>query len=126
LQKAQLISNEPHDAFNGRNLFEEYLWRSRIHFFEQAKNIADQDILFEILEQLDIPRTIIEKYLKKGDAMAALFNDIDIKERHHIEGSPSYLLNEGRQKLYGNVSYNIIAANVQEIIEKPENQASWC
>jgi len=126
LQKAQLISDEPNDSFEGRNLFEEFLWQSRIHFFEQAKNIADHDIQFGILENLDIPRTIIEKYLKKGDAMAALFNDIEIKEAHNIEGSPSYLLNEGRQKLYGNVSYNIIAANVQEIIEKPDNQASWC
>jgi len=36
------------------------------------------------------------------------------------------LLNEGRQKLYGNVGYRIIEANVQEILHQPGNQASWC
>jgi hypothetical protein len=34
----------------------------------------------------------------------------------HIEGSPSFVLNEGRQKLYGNVGLRIIEAKIQEII----------
>ncbi len=33
---------------------------------------------------------------------------------------------QGRQKLYGNLGYRIIEANVQEILSRPEHQASWC
>ena len=44
-----------------------------------------------------------------------------------IEGSPSFVLNEGRQKLYGNVGFRIIEANIQELLRAPGgDQASWC
>jgi hypothetical protein len=35
-------------------------------------------------------------------------------------------MNEGRQKLYGNVGYRILDANVRELWERPQAQASWC
>ena len=40
--------------------------------------------------------------------------------------SPSLLLNDGRQRLNGNVGYRVIAANVREILERPPGQLSWC
>ena len=126
LQQAQIISQEPQKQFAGRNCFEEFVWQTRLAFFEHAQDISNFQVLFEIASQLQISVAEIEKHLQNGEAMAALFKDIELKELYKIEGSPSYLLNEGRQKLYGNVSYNIIAANVHEIIEKPENSASWC
>jgi len=44
-----------------------------------------------------------------------------------IEGSPSFVLNEGRQKLYGNVGFRIIEANIQELLRAPgTDQVSWC
>ena len=44
-----------------------------------------------------------------------------------IEGSPSLVLNEGRQKLYGNVGFRVIEANIQELLREPRiNDASWC
>ncbi len=44
-----------------------------------------------------------------------------------IQGSPTFVLNEGRQKLYGNVGYRIIDANIQEMLREPRtDQASWC
>ena len=45
---------------------------------------------------------------------------------HRIDGSPTYLLNQGRQKLYGNVGYKIIEANVEEVLRRPAEAASWC
>ena len=36
-------------------------------------------------------------------------------------------MNEGRQKLFGNVGYKLIEANVQEVLEgKNVGEASWC
>ena len=58
--------------------------------------------------------------------MAALCRDVELRDQFRVEGSPTYIMNEGRQKLYGNLGYKIIEANVQEILHRPENQASWC
>ena len=45
----------------------------------------------------------------------------------NIQGSPSFVLNEGRQKLYGNVGYRILEANIHELLRaQPADQASWC
>jgi hypothetical protein len=44
----------------------------------------------------------------------------------HIEGRPSFVLNEGRQKLYGNVGLRIIEENIQELLRVADgDQASW-
>ena len=45
---------------------------------------------------------------------------------HGIQASPTLLLNEGRQRLGGNVGYRIIEANVRELLEGAPGQASWC
>jgi hypothetical protein len=36
-------------------------------------------------------------------------------------------MNEGRQKLFGNVGYRIVEANIQELLREPNpDLASWC
>ena len=62
-----------------------------------------------------------------GEAMAELCRDVELRDEHKIEGSPTYYLNHGRQKLYGNVGYRVVAANLRELLEQPgSHQASWC
>ena len=48
------------------------------------------------------------------------------KEKHPVVGSPAFMLGEGRQKLYGNVGYRILEANIQEVLADPSERASWC
>jgi predicted DsbA family dithiol-disulfide isomerase len=45
-----------------------------------------------------------------------------------VQGSPTYVFNDGRQLLYGNVGYRIIEANVRELLSAPpaEGAPSWC
>jgi hypothetical protein len=44
-----------------------------------------------------------------------------------VQGSPTYILNNGRQKLFGNVGYGVIEANIMELIRSPvAGAASWC
>jgi hypothetical protein len=53
--------------------------------------------------------------------------DYQVAEKMRIEGSPSFVLNEGRQKLYGNVGFHLIEANIQELLRTPRaDEASWC
>ena len=47
---------------------------------------------------------------------------------HGVQGSPTFVFNEGRQMLYGNVGYRIIEANLRELLSRPsaEGMPSWC
>jgi predicted DsbA family dithiol-disulfide isomerase len=68
----------------------------------------------------------IEAKLSSGEALAEVCRDIELRDQLSIEGSPTYYLNQGRQKLYGNVGYRVVSANLRELIEQPGHQASWC
>ncbi len=110
----------------GRNTFEELMWRLRLAFFRDARNIARREVQFELAAGLGLPLDPIRAALEDGAAMAELCRDLELCKDLSVGGSPTYVLNEGRQKLYGNVGYKVIAANVQEILQRPEDQASWC
>lgn len=107
-------------------IFDRIVWDVRCKFFLEARDIGTLDVLFEVLEAHHIPTMEIERLCMNGAAMADLCEDLSMREQFKLEGSPTYLLNEGRQKLYGNVGYRIIEANVQELLDSPEGMASWC
>lgn len=110
----------------GRDTFEELMWRLRLAFFRDARNIARREVQFELAAGLGLPLAPIRSVLEDGTAMAELCRDLELCKELSVGGSPTYVLNEGRQKLYGNVGYKVIAANVQEMLQRPEDQASWC
>ncbi len=111
---------------NGRTLCEEAAWRLRLAFFRDLKDIARQEHHMEIAEALGLPGGDILALLENGEACAALSADLDSRDRHGVKGSPTLILNEGRQILYGNVGYKIIEANIHELLERPADRASWC
>jgi predicted DsbA family dithiol-disulfide isomerase len=110
----------------GRTVFEEATWQVRSAFFEHARDISDRDVLLEILDQAGFPTAAIKAKLGSGEAMAEVCRDIELRDENRIEGSPTYYLNQGRQKLYGNVGYRVVSANLRELLEQPGHQASWC
>jgi predicted DsbA family dithiol-disulfide isomerase len=125
LEARRLVSPELDPLYN-RTLVEELIWRVRRAFFEEAKDVGRLSVLYTIAEQLKFPLPDLEALINDGSAMAALQRDMELKDMQKLEGSPSYLLNDGRQKLYGNVGYRVIEANVVELLEHPDLQASWC
>lgn len=126
LEQHGQLAPADHPELAGRSAFEEAIWQVRRAFFQDDRDIGRMDCLFEIGTGLGLPREPIQSLLDDGQAMAALCRDFELCREHGVEGSPTYLLNEGRQKLYGNVGYRIIEANVQEILRQPGNEASWC
>lgn len=121
-----VISNEADAGRQHRTLFEEYVWQVRPAFFQDARDIGSRTVLMDIVKTLQLPITEMERVLDNGAALAALFRDIELRDEFRVEGSPTYILNEGRQKLYGNVGYRIIEANIHEILRQPKVEASWC
>lgn len=126
LEEEGAVSPDRRDELNGRTLFEAAIWKVRAGFFEQARDISDRGVLLELLAQAGLPLAAIEAKLESGEALAEACRDIELRDKLKIEGSPTYYLNHGRQKLYGNVGYRVVSANLRELIEQPEHQASWC
>lgn len=96
-------------------------------FFAEARDIARRDIQAEIGRAEGVDDTIIADLLRDGRAHAALSSDYQDAAALGVTGSPSFVLNEGRQKLYGNVGFRVIEANLREALRAPsQEQASWC
>lgn len=108
------------------NDFHTTVWNIRKAFFQDAKDISQLDILIEIGREMSLPINLIQEKINNGTAIAALCADMDMREKNKLEGSPTYLLDNGRQKLYGNVGYRVLEANIQELLERPQGIASWC
>lgn len=102
-------------------------WRVRQAFFKEARDVAQQVVLERLTQSLKLPVRQVWELIENGEAHAALHLDFDTQVRYHIPGSPTLVLNEGRQRLYGNVGYRVIEANVQELLRDPRSgEATWC
>lgn len=107
--------------------FEAAAWRVRQAFFQDAQDIASRAVLESIGRALDLPLHAVWRLVDNGEAHAAFHLDIEAKERYQVPGSPTLVLDEGRQRLYGNVGYRIIEANVRELLRDPRyGEATWC
>ena len=121
------IDNSDAKAFGGRSLFEQLVWRFRDGFFAQGLDISSREVQNQLAEELGLPLDKVQTKLDSGEAMAALYLDDKTRVDYKVPGSPTLVLNEGRQLLYGNVGYRILEANVRELIHRTEaGEPSWC
>ena len=109
-----------------KNVFELAVWKMRVAFFKEAIDISALSEQMKIAENLGLPVDKIKNLIESGAAFAGLDDDLQLKEKYGVSGSPTLVLNEGRQIIYGNVGYRVIEANIQELLTQPEYQASWC
>lgn len=111
---------------SGKSIIAIVAWELRAAFFRDLIDISSFKQQMEIAEKLKLPTREIQKVIESGAAYSALDSDLQLKEKYSVVGSPSLVLNEGRQIIYGNVGYRVIEANIQELLNQPEDQASWC
>ncbi len=121
------ISGQANPVYGGRSCFEEYVWRLREAFFHHGDNISERSVYEHIAYGLGLESRDLQEMISNGEAFAALHRDDAVKQRYKVHGSPTMVLNEGRQLLYGNVGYRIIEVNVRELLHNPiQGEASWC
>jgi len=99
----------------------------RLAFFERCLDISSRPVLRACLEVVGVPVNDVQEAIDSGAAHADL--EADHRDKHilMVQGSPTFVLNEGRQKLYGNVGYGVIEANIKELLRSPDaGAASWC
>jgi len=99
----------------------------RLSFFEHCLDISHWSVLAGVLDDTGVSAADIKQIIDSGLAHAALDADHRNQQTLMVQGSPTYILNEGRQKLYGNVGYGVIEANIKELLRSPvAGAASWC
>jgi len=99
----------------------------RLAFFERCLDISRQSVLMDTLGHIGISVNDVQEVIDSGVAHADLEADHRDQQQLMVQGSPTFILNEGRQKLYGNVGYGVIEANIKELLRSPAaGAASWC
>lgn len=95
-------------------------------FFVDGRDISQLSLLFDLAREQNMDAKELERCLMDGQAMAGLSTDQHNARELGVKGSPTWVLNEGRQILYGNVGYRILNANIEELMRHPQTEASWC
>ncbi len=95
-------------------------------FFVEGKDISQVALLFSLIKQAGHDIEAINKAIDDGSAMAALMADYQQAKIQALKGSPTYIIDNGRQVLYGNVGYRVLLANIEEQLKNPVGEASWC
>lgn len=124
LKAIQLVEKDGNCA---PGTFERAIRMMREAFFVRGLDIARQDIHRDIERDIGLQAHLAQACLDDGRAHASLSHDYAEAESLGVKGSPTMILNQGRQKLFGNVGYRIIEANIHELLREPNpDQASWC
>jgi predicted DsbA family dithiol-disulfide isomerase len=118
LKAVECIAGEQHAAQLAQKI--------RRAFFCEAQDISDRSLLLELAGREGLDKDVLEQTLGDGRAMAELSRDQRSAAELSVRGSPTWVLNEGRQVLYGNVGYRILAANIEELAKHQGAEASWC
>ena len=129
LERDGIISKDDRHEFQRHSLFEQTIWQIREAFFHHNLNIADINVLDSIASDLHLPVDQIRQLIDTGHAQAELCQDFDAKETYQVPGSPTFIFNSGRQRLYGNVGYRILEANFRELLLEDDldfNDPAWC
>ncbi len=96
-------------------------------FFAQGEDISNWHVLGTLANKLGVDEMRLIEKLQSSEAIAALAADTSLAQANSVTVSPTYLMNEGRQKLTGNVGYRVLEANVEELLRAPKaSEASWC
>lgn len=98
----------------------------RVRFFTGPIDIGRLEILLDLADKDGLNTNRISSSLNSGAATAEVMRDYQMAQAQGIRGSPSWVLNGGRQILYGNVGYRILRANAAELLSQPQEEASWC
>lgn len=95
-------------------------------FFVDNVDIGLIENVLKLAEQSGLDKVILKELINEGRAGAKLMADYQRASELNIKGSPSWIMNDGRQELFGNVGYRILRANIKEVLSKPGHEASWC
>jgi len=105
---------------------EKFAHTLREKFFTVSLDIGRLDVLLGLADGESLDVDLINATLNSGSAIADVMRDYQKAQTQGIKGSPSWVLDGGRQILYGNVGYRVLRANAAELLKQVPEEASWC
>ena len=69
---------------------------------------------------------MLASVLDDGSALAALYEDHQDREAHHVQGSPTYVFDGGRTMIYGNFDERVLEAVVDAFVRGQAPGGSRC
>lgn len=103
-----------------------YQWALRRAFFEDNRNVARRSVQFEVAEALSVSRSAIEALRDDGTGLALLWEDDQRRTETRIQGSPTYVFDGGRARLYGNFKERVLRSTIDELLDDLAGGASAC
>lgn len=89
--------------------------RVRQAFFRENRNVSRRSVQLEVAASCGLALPKMERLLDDGTALARLWEDHHLQERSFVRGSPTYVFDDGREILYGNVAIEIVRATITEL-----------
>lgn len=93
-------------------------------FFTEARDISNWAEQRLVCDKVGIDFDAVLAKIETGEAIARLTSDYELALKLGVQGSPTYLMNEGRQRLYGNLSFGVLSANIAELISNEQDEAA--
>ena len=114
------------ELVHSENIAIDFAAKLREAFFIDAKDIGSLEVIYSLATANDIDIHPVISSITDGTALAALMCDYQSAKKYNIKGSPCFVMNEGRQILFGNVGYRVLRTNIEELLNNVANEASWC
>lgn len=103
-----------------------YLLGLRDRFFVDNVNMARRSHQLALAEEQRLPLDAIVDRLDDGRALAALYEDHEDRIAANVTGSPTYLFEGGRTRIYGNFRVSVLEATVKTYLEGASAGCSDC
>ncbi len=117
----ELVASDAGDGAEQRSIAMEATRALRSAFFVEGEDVSDWEIQKRISKRLGVAFDAVRSRIETGEAIAQLAGDYELAQSMNVRGSPTYILNDGRQILFGNVSYAILKANVSELLSEQQD-----
>ena len=98
----------------------------RTHLFVDNRNTARRSEQLLVAERLGYDLGPIEAALDDGRALAALWEDQQDRERDFVSGSPTWVFDGGRARLYGNFPQGVLDATIRTLLGGDFDGCSSC
>jgi predicted DsbA family dithiol-disulfide isomerase len=105
---------------------EAYQLDLRRTFFVENRNIARRAVWLERAEALGVPRGPLEALVDDGTALARVAQDDQRRQEDRIQGSPTWIFDGGRARLYGNFAPGVLTATVDTLLAGLSPGGSRC
>lgn len=89
----------------------------RKHFFEDNKDISRRRVQLDLADRLKLSTSSMAALLDNGEALALVWEAHHERESRQIQGSPTWELDSGRCRMYGNFHVRALHATIESLLE---------